>query len=84
DINEFFVILLTFGVIGGATVGFVIGYVSTKQKKKKPSAIGQGKDDIYQPSNIYKRNREYPPSQLNKHQFDDLPHTINDFYKKQK
>lgn len=84
DINGFFVILLTFGVIGGAVVGFIIGYLATAQKKKKPSAVNQIKDNIYQPSNMYQRNLEDNSSQLHEYQFDDLPHTINDFYKKQK
>jgi hypothetical protein len=85
DINVFFVIMLTFGVIGGAVVGFLIGYLSQTQKKTPLSIRPKTENKQYPSTKIYQDiNKGHISSQSNNYQFDDLPHTINDFNKRQK
>lgn len=87
DIGSFFIFILTFGIIGGAIVGYLIGYQSTTRKKKEKqfttiSQSSKQNDYPQQPSPYHfydtttQQNKQYS--------LDELPQNINDYYKKQK
>jgi uncharacterized protein len=83
NFNGFFIILLTAGIIGGLVFGFVIGILTTSDNKKKQSTTNKIHNDAsYIQSSQTSSTQE---SLKNNYQpFDELPHTLNDFYKKQK
>jgi uncharacterized protein len=84
DINGFFFIILTFGIVGGAVIGFVIGFISPSgtQKKKEKQLLSQSISPYQQTDFSY--NQSFDKKSTNNYEFESLPHTINDFYKKQK
>lgn len=82
DIGGFFIMILTFGIIGGAVIGFVIGFIfSNPKKKEQKPLISQTPYESYNTrQSINFRN----DSHLNQFSYHDLPKNINDFDKKQK
>ncbi len=83
NFNGFFIILLTSGIIGGLVFGFVIGILSTSDNKKKQSITNKIHNDAsYIQSSQTSSTQESVKN--NFQPFDELPHTLNDFYKKQK
>jgi len=84
NINGFFIIILTFGIIGGAVIGFVIGFVSPSgTRKKKEKQLPSHPITSYRQTDL-SHNQSFDNKSTNNYEFESLPHTINDFYKKQK
>jgi len=83
NLNGFFIMLITFCIIGGLVFGFVIGYLSKSGIKQKPSMTNNiQKDKPY----IQSSHPSFEQESFKKdyRSFDNLPQTLNDFYKKQK
>jgi uncharacterized protein len=84
NIGGFFFIILTFGIIGGLIIGFIIGLLSFDGKKKTHQARNQRQQSIYQDYTLYPNRFQETKSPMNHYPYDTLPHTIHDYYKKQK
>lgn len=86
DINGFFIFMLTFGVIGGAIVGYLIGYQSmnTKKRKKQQTTPAQPEEKYYHSPSSHHQIYDTTSGQDKQYSLDELPQNINDFYKKQK
>lgn len=86
DMSEFSIVILTFGIIGGIIVGFVIGFISTSSNTKGNATSTQSKNKSYYTNKGHYPYLHYKESHIKNEQrsFENLPHTIHDFYKKQK
>ncbi|MFO8077579.1 MAG: hypothetical protein R6U21_02910, partial [Thermoplasmatota archaeon] len=84
NISGFFLLLLTFGIIGGIVIGVLIGLLFSYPKKKITSIPSPKQEKIYPEYTVYPSKFNESNLQAEQYSRDTLPHTIHDFYKKQK
>lgn len=84
NIGGVFLTLLTFGIIGGIIIGVLVGLLFSYPKKKRTSPPSPKQERIYQEYDVYPSKYQESPLQAEHYSYDTLPHTIHDFYKKQK